>query len=221
MFQSAPPRRGRPSVVSAHVPPPPSSFNPRPPRRGRPRANCLRLPVFLRFNPRPRVGGDRPSPRFHKPASQRFNPRPRVGGDGGKPIRTPRLLQRFNPRPRGGRTGPEPPRVLNLCFNPRPRVGTNDRPEGVSAESTVSIRAPAGGDPTPCRFVSRSVFQSAPPCGGDYRDIQAKHEPMVSNPRPRVGGDTGHRRPRPTGRVSIRARVGGESRRPSLSGVRE
>ena len=75
LFQSTPPRGGRPYLTQRAL-------------RG------------LRFNPRPRVGGDSGKPLIGR-SLVRFNPRPRVGGDRnmGLPVITP---SGFNPRPRVG-----------------------------------------------------------------------------------------------------------------------
>ena len=97
-------------------------FQSTPPRGGRPARRSRAPSVRWCFNPRPRAGGDRPRPGsvFR---SESFNPRPRAGGDLGWRRRRA-LPNGFNPRPRAGgdlpsdHDGPGDHR-----FNPRPRAG--------------------------------------------------------------------------------------------------
>ncbi len=58
----------------------PKVFQSTPPRGGRPNRACWNLLPLCGFNPRPRVGGDHWLQRLLL-EFQRFNPRPRVGGD--------------------------------------------------------------------------------------------------------------------------------------------
>ena len=120
-------------------------FQSTPPRGGRPRPEPSEPIVKTRFNPRPRAGGDRTlafvlstcrDVSIHAPArgatiprcpprsvDRCFNPRPRAGGDDNVSALRRRTMFQSTP-PRGGR-------LLILangnrfesCFNPRPRAG--------------------------------------------------------------------------------------------------
>ena len=99
LFQSAPPRRGRPDLrqdvmpdrtVSIRAPAQGATtilptthlrkpFQSAPPPRGRPPCASWCAP-FPSFNPRPRAGGDQPSA-ISRARGPSFNPRPRAGGD--------------------------------------------------------------------------------------------------------------------------------------------
>ena len=183
MFQSAPPRGGRPH------------------RRAHPLAHgpvSIRAPAWGAtftgfhdvgwevFQSAPPRGGRRDwiQSMDGDGGEGRFNPRPRVGGDlVDIPWRVGDTQFQSAP-PRGGR----PPRSddrthrsVQLSFNPRPRVG-GDATDPCQAGMTgrVSIRAPAWGATWPAtpKFTFQSpwgalpvrVFQSAPPRGGRRRD---------------------------------------------------
>ena len=143
-------------------------FQSTPPRGGRPRRRARPGCPARCFNPRPRAGGDW---RARGSASSRrsFNPRPRAGGDRSGRFR-PTPPSSFNPRPRAGgdvRAGRARVPVQRVSIHAPARGATLDagrqRPR-----PAVSIHAPARGatssDTSDASF-SR-VFQSTPPRGG-------------------------------------------------------
>ena len=120
MFQSTPPRGGRPAAGRRGCTRPTVSIHA--PARGA-TDGCIQ--GFNRvdgFNPRPRAGGDQSSPSRSGPP-QCFNPRPRAGGDaclraGVKP----RFVSIHAPA-RGATMDPDPPGTPNSFQSTPPRGG--------------------------------------------------------------------------------------------------
>ena len=165
MFQSTPPRGGRPMGDKDGS--------------GRP---C--------FNPRPRVGGDAVTPAAAFALSG-FNPRPRVGGDR---IRRscPLAMPMFQSTPpRGGRRHPLflIPQKDRVSIH-APAWGATIFPRANEQLLCVSIHAPAWGA-TKIRIpgAGPTVFQSTPPRGGRPPALVNVRPAWSFNPRPRVGGD--------------------------------
>ena len=234
MFQSTPPRRGRPPglhsarvvvIVSIHAPAKGATVAGE--RVGRQGAG---------FNPRPREGGDgrRGST---GPAPRGFNPRPREGGDMPPYAhnRRPDLFQSTPPRRgRQARRGPRSRR--SCCFNPRPREGgdvrqavrplphvgvsihapakgATSRPHPPRPMPAVSIHAPAkGATRVPRHPAGVRGFQSTPPRRGRHQrgrivTIERRvsiHAPAKGATRPRITT-----RP-PAGGFNPRPREGGD-----------
>ena len=195
LFQSAPPRRGRPDL--GHMMPGVASFNPRPREGGdlletapeykrqrvsirAPAKGATRIHAAITrstsFQSAPPRRGRRLSP------FRCFNPRPREGGDPSIPAQAPRR-DCFNPRPREG--GDEIVDMEGERFNPRPREGGDRRTTMVDEHRGFQSAPPRRGRPARrCATVPRGGF----------------------NPRPREGGDSSRRRwPKSDGSVSIRA----------------
>ena len=189
VFQSAPPRRGRPDL--GHMMPGVASFNPRPREGGDGRGGFVARRND-RFNPRPREGGDQ---RAAAPARPRkcFNPRPREGGDvqyhGKRPFR-----QSFNPRPReGGDVWLFGILTTTALVSIRaPAKGATSPISTGHAREDVSIRAPAKGATNEGigRRARAEVSIRAPAKGATHRPRPLGHESNGFNPRPREGGDT-------------------------------
>jgi len=123
LFQSTPPRGGRPETWPSRARIATNRFNPRPRAGGDPHSSRSQGDGGdPGFNPRPRAGGD-VARVFPMRVRMRFNPRPRAGGDlvfydgfesGDTFQSTP---------PRGGRHGGHQRWIQSFCFNPRPRAG--------------------------------------------------------------------------------------------------
>ncbi len=185
MFQSTPPRGGRPSR-----------------QRQKASTPC--------FNPRPREGGDTSSGQLREVA-QCFNPRPREGGDAPvfvadevnmvsihAPARGATMSGAFACRrfcvsihaPARGATGVLASAGTGDSFNPRPREGGDTLSHAGVAASDVSIHAPARG---------ATISRSRSPCSlrvsihAPARGATAEHGAhflhACFNPRPREGGD--------------------------------
>src|SRR4029077_16616930 len=164
-------------------------FQSTPPRGGRPRHRACAASAG-RFNPRPPAGGDTST---EKSASARgcFNPRPRAGGD--TITVSPELAESLfqSTPPRGGRhearggisTAPKfqstPPRGGRPCCSwwwpGRPLVSihapargaTGPGPTWRAARSRFNPRPRAGGDAQAAVTGSnKASFQSTPPRGG-------------------------------------------------------
>ncbi len=211
LFQSTPPRGGRPSP--SNLCRRTRSFQSTPPRGGRPR-KLLSVLGIVHFNPRPRVGGDEKRyPQYKDEFTFQSTP-PRGGRHRGRgcwrahraiSIHAPAWgatagIQRLSRRakfqstpPRGGRhiTSATSAGVTN--FNPRPRVG-GDSQTGWSGYRWLYFnpRPRVGGDSRAAssRFDCLRLFQSTPPRGGRPRSPPAAPPAHTHfNPRPRVGGD--------------------------------
>ncbi len=117
-------------------------FQSTPPRGGRPATTSMK-PATMCFNPRPRVGGDQSRPddlkpvlvSIHAPAWGATQLRCRCAHAEGVSIHAPAwgATHLGNSHPR------------KVCFNPRPRVGGDTRPSERPVRPTVSIHAPAWG----------------------------------------------------------------------------
>ena len=164
MFQSTPPRGGRPlgtdnsPFVFVFQSTPPRGGR-RTSRRGHHGANC--------FNPRPRVGGDlimilrREVPisvSIHAPAwgatsartsllpmASVFQSTPPRGGRPRLAASTGRSARFQSTPPRGGRPAVRLTIWPPMRFNPRPRVGGDSSPSCSTRAKFVSIHAPAWG----------------------------------------------------------------------------
>ena len=190
MFQSTPPREGRPSSTLAasrqHC------FNPRPHREGRrwPRATPHCRPNG--FNPRPTRGATKIRLRaalrlvvsIHAPArgaterevlfltSGKFQSTPPRGGATellAKGVRVDLVFQ--STPPRGGRLTERPRLNQRLSFNPRPHAGGDDRQRVPhSWVIAVSIHAPTRGATTLSKLSARLTVVSihAPTRGATY-----------------------------------------------------
>ncbi len=195
VFQSTPPRGGRPW--------------PAPPRR-QPRA---------RFNPRPRAGGDCASPAL--PAlTPRFNPRPRAGGDIMRGAKTkPTVLFQSTP-PRVGRRRDLGTHRTNAGVSIHaPARGATQVPRLLQRPRPVSIHAPArGATPRRSTAVPRGgCFNPRPRAGGDGASPAGLHHPRRFNPRPRAGVDGDRPRRHPALAVSIHAPARGATSRAFVS----
>ncbi len=140
LFQSTPPRGGRPSCGrwATH----PARFQSTPPRGGRP-DGMSGSPVLVTFQSTPPRGG-RPAVRSSLPTTSRFNPRPRAGGDQARQVpRADRAVSIHAPA-RGATPTPVTP-VTACRFNPRPRAGGDRHAEPARPTPGVSIHAPARG----------------------------------------------------------------------------
>ena len=195
VFQSTPPRGGRPACdgysrgCSARV------FQSTPPRGGRRCVVSSYTCVAVSFNPRPRVGGDAAGVSSGTGPGTRFNPRPRVGGDrptaairrpiahvsihapawGATPVASPtmhRAREFQSTPPRGGR----PTAVGDDCCDQiafqstpprggRHGSGVSDRLRWPRFQSTP----PRGGRPSWTDCVMRGCFNPRPRAGGDRR----------------------------------------------------
>ena len=141
------------------------------------------------FNPRPLAGATQSSTilhpsrviSIHAPLRGRrpgvhdvcfrfdFNPRPLAGATPGDPVPFPERLY-FNPRPLAGATSfLLKLAVLVVISIHAPLRGRPADDKQAFEEMFISIHAPLRGRllPLPVRAVS-GVFQSTPPCGGDY-----------------------------------------------------
>ena len=123
---------------------------------------------FPNFNPRPLAGATRPlgglldyrSISIHAP----LRGRPAHGPVG--------LAHDFISihAPLRGRRGKRNGRTGTADFNPRPLAGATVTNLGDSAKAKISIHAPLRGRPDVCICVFHfCLFQSTPPCGGDWR----------------------------------------------------
>ena len=165
MFQSTPPRGGRPAdaahrIRSIHV-----SIHA--PARGATLDRTACAVDECCFNPRPRAGGDAEAC-GHPCSVSRFNPRPRAGGD----------------------LACHGDAVSSRSFNPRPRAGGDpEHRASIIAMTVVSIHAPARGatrDGHRMRVIP-SPFQSTPPRGGRLSGSRCiRHRTFQSTP-PRGG----------------------------------
>ena len=137
VFQSTPPRGGRPSTLDAA--PRVSPFQSTPPRGGRQtRRDVASAPRG--FNPRPRAGGDRASARYRRHC-RGFNPRPRAGGDAGRSGRARRSRFQSTPPARGATVDLLNAfhRTANYAHSREPACG----PEHAQASAgTVRCRSP-------------------------------------------------------------------------------
>ncbi len=189
LFQSTPPRGGRPSSALHLLIAPVSIHAPAWGATHRARGHALHGAVSIHA---PAWGATAdgsvkssflPGVSIHAPAwgatdnslaklfcCHRFNPRPRVGGD--------RRMESIC--------------LSGKCFNPRPRVG-GDEPSVHNSMicQDVSIHAPAWGATAASCWYAFIVdsFQSTPPRGGRPPCSSADHVWHCFNPRPRVGGD--------------------------------
>ena len=211
MFQSAPPRRGRPCPTAVASRSTSDSFQSAPPRRGRLPSTGRRLPWRgTCFNPRPREGGDATCTEDH------------VGSGREVSIRAPAKGATVeSTRSRSGTCG--------VFQSAPPRRGRLDKC-GRRLFGTVSIRAPAKGA-TPGREVSiRAPAKGATPSfqceGGDTdagctgicsllirapADVWSSMRDGCFNPRPREGGDRRSPAPGPGGTCfNPRPREGGD-----------
>ena len=212
MFQSAPPRRGRPAR-SPQRQSPPACFNPRPREGGDRRvARCgpyhakvsIRAPAkgatldpgHLRqvdggFQSAPPRRGRHRFATCHT-SHRCFNPRPREGGDGvAGPVCAVRWC--FNPRPReGGDANPVAcPTPSSMFQSAPPRRGRRGARSARLRCSRVSIRAPAKGATFGHLDVHLHLGVSirAPAKGATGRSATRRHRWRSFNPRPREGGD--------------------------------
>ena len=187
MFQSAPPRGGRPArrALNAGDGRTRNEFQSAPPRGGRHRCRLWRLtlgpPTFQSAPPR---GGRPVRGLAHAVAFQSAPPR----GDPG------RLSACFNPRPRAGGDPPGAEDGVDGAtrFNPRPRAGGDPmRRGGPGRRMGFQSAPPRGGRPgPPLTHPASPPFQSAPPRGGRPTSAQLIGRGWLSfNPRPRAGGD--------------------------------
>ena len=143
LFQSTPPRGGRPAAasrpgqrtgISIHAPARGATdrignrdvwradFNPRPREGGDDMAGA-EITVMLDFNPRPREGGDFPAA-ASRTLCRNFNPRPREGGDRGNLCVNIKKTAISIHAPARGATITWTT-ITPFCrhFNPRPREG--------------------------------------------------------------------------------------------------
>ena len=186
IFQSTPPRGGRPGRcglddaahrISIHAP-----------AWGATESRCS-ISGRTYFNPRPRVGGDviNSESTFFISVFQSTPPR------GGRPylVFQCACYCYFNPRPRvGGDLTAVSDTSFPLHFNPRPRVGGDPSAGVIVTSPGISIHAPAwGATDTSAPVFNRNLFQSTPPRGGRLSSPQARDGLFYFNPRPRVGGD--------------------------------
>ncbi len=200
-------------------------FQSTPPRGGRPRSNEPRQPVAS-FNPRPRVGGDTCDAEqlFHQCVSIHA---PAWGATvgvvedvvvKGVSIHAPawgatmrtgrtRLLPRFQSTPpRGGRLGRNGPTMSYCVSIHAPAWGATTTSTPPFMQDPFQSTPPRGG--RLIAGVGRSggnAFQSTPPRGGRPGWYSAWAACSRFNPRPRVGGDTSSARPSGLNRVSIHA----------------
>ena len=95
----------------------------------------------------------------------------------------------FNPRPLAGATpgyGPVPGRRHD--FNPRPLAGATGPIVVHFVVHIISIHAPLRGRPIEMHPVKEStLFQSTPPCGGDWTHRLPLTQEQDFNPRPLAG----------------------------------
>ena len=175
-------------------------FQSTPPRGGRPRLPMAGAVVDRCFNPRPRAGGDRAGESdasadadvsIHAPARgataaarrrcarrRCFNPRPRAGGD----------WQRWPSRSSHGRVSIHAPargataRVGAICgvdcsvsIHAPARGATSRALHAAAPSSSVSIHAPARGATVPVatRSCVLACFNPRPRAGGDQHDVHA------------------------------------------------
>ena len=171
MFQSTPPRRGRPKLLRQRLKF--VQFQSTPPRRGRQSAACRSL-IRCCFNPRPREGGDTTRRRMFLSGWFQSTP-PRRGRPDGRVKWERHILFQSTP-PRRGRPGLIH-NIVGGChgFNPRPREG-GDATSLCFASLTCCFnpRPREGGDLAPKQHPERLlVFQSTPPRRG--RQVHHKH----------------------------------------------
>ena len=77
---------------------------------------------------------------------------------------------------------------LSMYFNPRPLAGATDEQGNGRARLAISIHAPLRGRPFEVADpVSRLIFQSTPPCGGDVLMAISSGHLSHFNPRPLAG----------------------------------
>ena len=184
MFQSTPPRGGRPitdnaedrlDLVSIHAP-----------RAGGDTSSGLSAPACdICFNPRPPRGG-----RLHcgciRHAESVFQSTPPRGGRRCSGCRSLQRSKFQSTPPRGGRPSAWMPTVAD-GFNPRPRAGGDMSPTAVS-QVCVSIHAPARGATTQRgRWHEQRCFNPRPRAGGDKSVAGTLYRPCF-NPRPPRGG---------------------------------
>ena len=231
VFQSTPPRGGRPLTIAAMVDRE-LMFQSTPPRGGRPVDPADARSRRCGFNPRPRAGGDRLDTRaratcsgvsIHAPARgatrllwpiaprTMFQSTPPRGGRPDCDRRRCRHLRRFNPRPRegGDMVGIEHRQVADDVSIHAPARGATLRPAAARLHRGVSIHAPARGA---TRLASADVDAAsgvsihAPAKGATAGSLASDATAERFNPRPREGGDAhAHRRQHADRGVSIHA----------------
>ena len=191
MFQSTPPRKGRPTACRSDTRQERVGFNPRPRTRGDVDRHAASDRVHTCFNPRPRARGDLSASIRCQLSMTGFNPRPRARGDGW-PAAGSRLFGRFNPRPRARgdrRDLPESARCQAFQSTP-PREGRRVARAGARIDVQVSIHAPArGATARALRWRStRSRFNPRPRARGDHSSsaIARRYRQFQSTP-PREG----------------------------------
>jgi len=165
LFQSTPPRGGRPGVqgrapvewhVSIHAPARGATFydsnkyaaiqvSIHAPARGATVSAGPHGPENICFNPRPRAGGDLIAVAASPLHMACFNPRPRAGGDGNNPAVWRSSGVSIHAPARGATLQSFPCRENARCFNPRPRAGGDCWCGTSTTGSFVSIHAPARG----------------------------------------------------------------------------
>ena len=188
MFQSTPPRRGRPRISGGLTRR--FGFQSTPPRRGRP-PHILPPPPGRRVSIHAPAQGATLWRKTYDPLYEGFNPRPRAGGDSGRP-RVAAKPRSFNPRPRAGGD-----RRRFLFSENRQRVSIHAPAQGATFGASdvggfgigFNPRPRAGGDPR-CRFARPSAcqFQSTPPRRGRLSTpFSSTHNKAVSIHAPAQG----------------------------------
>ena len=146
--------------------------------RGRPKKKS-NWPKTFNFNPRPLAGATGKHP--DKALTYEFQSTPPCGGDLYKePVEMP--AYHFNPRPLAGATPPACiPTYLNQDFNPRPLAGATLVFVILPIPVLISIHAPLRGRHLLERRAKRdALFQSTPPCGGDFISAGIIASPLIS-----------------------------------------
>src|ERR1700687_2911704 len=188
-------------------------FQSTPPRGGRPTSLPLRS-ARQRFNPRPRAGGDAETS-TNCPRLLKFQSTPPRGGRRCGDLRGLRLFQVLIHAPARGATLAARHDEFELSsFNPRPRAG-GDTASTATATVTGSFnpRPRAGGDMIKQRPSARSsCFNPRPRAGGDVNSLTTGCGGGGFNPRPRAGGDLGCKSREGSSDVSIHAPARGATR---------
>ncbi len=215
MFQSTPPRGGRPIASTAaqwH-----DLFQSTPPRGGRHHGHeracricCVSIHAPARgatrsdagwqagvdeFQSTPPRGGRQPI-RIQLGIAHMFQSTPPRGGRRCKLLtaRSWSTTVSIHAPARGATLRTSPPISEQIGFNPRPRAG-GDRRHGAdaAADSMFQSTPPRGGRQhrTVCVQFATAVSIHAPARGATYRGPTRTSFHVCFNPRPRAGGDTG------------------------------